>query len=409
MHPSIYNRLTSDINANEVLADIAFAVYSMVTARTHLYPDFLARIRKYPSFEQMMRQADSLEADDEAQFLADFADIIDQELDNVFDAAEDSVKQFYTEGAGGQMLMRQMIEENPLLTPHKLTEDEVELYFIADFRRLDRYKDSLRKRIYSLAPAKAFAQGAQIWKEERNKRGILMDDDDLVREFQSDMDLQWIHSVLCTAFYRGVQFGRHYEPVSEENDEFDPDDEDDSEIDPSLLEPGSSDLEAFQLAEDEKEPDYLQEDGDLRDQIFDYVGDIWEEYTGSREFPAEDENGADSGEAHWTVYGEVFNSTVYEWVLTTLSITLNRLNDSQPSLLKNLADQHGIDKEHLTDPISYWQDSLEFRDYLFDLTDMILDDFADMSAADAMEIGKEMQDRLDRQQTQPDDQDPDLL
>ena len=40
---------------------------------------------------------------------------------------------------------------------------------------------------------------------------------------------------------------------------------------------------------------------------------------------------------------------------------------------------------------------------------MILDDFADMSAADAMEIGKEMQDRLDRQQTQPDDQDPDLL
>lgn len=406
---SIYDRLSGDIDANRVLADIAFAVYSLVTAKTHLYPDFLARIRKYSSFEQMMQQADSIETDDEAQFLTDFADIIDQELDTEFDNAEDSVKQFFTEGAREQMLMGQMIAQNPLLTPHKLTEDEVELYFIQDFRRFDRYKDSLRKRIYSLMPAKAYAQGAQIWQEERRKRGILLDDDDLVREFQSDMNLQWIHSVLCTAFYRGVQFGRHYEPVTEDNDEVDSEDEDDSEIDPSLLEPGSNDLEALQLSEEQKEPDYLQEDGDLRDQIFDYVGDIWDEYTGSREFPAEEEEGGEPGEAHWTMYGEVFTNTAYEWILTTLSTTLNRMQESQPALLKNLADQHGIDKEHLTDPVSYWQNSLELRDYLFDQLDMVLNDFADMKAEDAMEIGREMQARLDEAQPQQDDQEPDLL
>ncbi len=390
MNPGVFELLKDRVAPENVLEEIALMVYSYLRGRDHVEPGLKEMIFRYPSFEKML--------DDEEAFVkagfdnacADIQDLLEMELDDIFDEAEDSVKEFLR-GAGASAVIEDMRKKNVLVLPHPLSEDEVEMFYLSDFQKLDRLKEALEKRVFELSPQKAYYQGEKAWKAVRKEEHILMDDAELLDEFMKDYDPEAILALLCHDYYMAIQFGRHYEPQSaedEEDDEEDPnvvrlpfadaDEDEDGEI--SFLPPEESE-------EGAKEPDILIPGGDLRDCSFTYVGELFDEYTGSRSMAPEEEGGA-----YWSTYGDRFWDLAFHVVSIQLERTLERLSEQKKKELLNLAEQYSIPKDRLTDPEAFLDTAEEFGMNVAELLERQMDEFGDLPSEEAISLGSDLHD-----------------
>ena len=79
----------------------------------------------------------------------------------------------------------------------------------------------------------------------------------------------------------------------------------------------------------------------MRDQNYEYVFDLFDEYTGQRVYPMEEDN----QEAYWKTYGEEFYDLAEQGLTAQLAVTLVRLNETVPEKLQNFIQQYDIGPE----------------------------------------------------------------
>ena len=239
----------------------------------------------------------------------------------------------------------------------------------------DVAQEQLEKRILALSPAKAYYQGEQIWQKQRRIQNILMDDAELVQEFQKDFDQKDLEDLLAFKYYQAVQFGRHYkaEGMDEEEDE-------------TGLEEVDEDMDELDFLQSQREPEMLVPDGDLRDQEYEYACELLEEYTGRRIFPVE----GDGDMAYWSIYEDEFSDLIDTKLLQSLDTTLARLAEDAPEKLKNLADPYEIGQDDLKNGAEYAVRTNEFAYYYSGLFDSILFNFGEEKAAEVFRRGREL-------------------
>lgn len=375
MEEKVYELLKSQVQPEEILEEIALMFYSAVTAHQFLHPKVMKKLLSCRSFEDSIRMFDQEEPDEEMMIFGEIVDLIEQELDEKFDEAEDSVKEQLVHGPMAQMILEDFRKRNVLIVQKVLHPDQIEQMYVGAFRKYDRLKEQLEKRILALSPAKAYYQGEQIWQKQRKIQNILMDDAELVQEFQKDFDQKDLEDLLAFKYYQAVQFGRHYkaEGMDEEEDE-------------TGLEEIDEDMDELEFLQSQKEPEVLVPDGDLRDQEYEYACELLDEYTGRRIFPVE----GDADMAYWSLYEDEFSDLIDTKLLQSLDTTLARLAEEEPEKLKNLADQYEIGGDDLKNGEEYAVRTNEFAYYFSGLFDSILFNFGEEKAAEVFRRGREL-------------------
>ena len=383
MDKKIYDLLRQQIDTELILDDIAEMFYSAITAEKHLYPALLDKLMKYRSFSHMIETFKNENIDEEAVVMSEVLNLIEQELDQVFDAGEDHVKELLTEGPLAQAIIDDFHKRNIFMVQKKLHPDQIEQMYVDAFRKYDRLKAELQKRILELSPTKAYYRGEQVWMETRLRENILMDDAEMVDAFKQDIDFELISNVLALNYYRAIQFGRHYTAESAEDDIYDDEDEMEEEVD---------DMNELAFLRSQREPEILVEDGDLRECSFEYVCELFDEYTGRRVYPAEEDSDM---EAYWVIYEDQFYDLVVSMLEQAMEQTLERLALEVPDRLENFAFQYDISKEQMKDPLVYFKSTAEFGYYFNRLTSKIIEDFGNEKSAIVFEQGRKVQEELD--------------
>ena len=375
MEEKVYDLLKSQVQPEEILEEIALMFYSAVTAHQFLHPKVMKKLLSCRSFEDSVRMFDQEEPDEDLMIFGEILDLIEQELDEKFDEAEDFVKEQLVHGPMAQTILEDFRKKNVLMVQKVLHPDQIEQMYVGAFRKYDRLKEQLEKRILALSPAKAYFQGEQIWQKQRRIQNILMDDAELVQEFQKDFDQKDLEDLLAFKYYQAVQFGRHYkaEGMDEEEDE-------------TGLEEVDEDMDELDFLQSQREPEMLVPDGDLRDQEYEYACELLEEYTGRRIFPVE----GDGDMAYWSIYEDEFSDLIDTKLLQSLDTTLARLAEDAPEKLKNLADQYEIGQDDLKNGAEYAVRTNEFAYYYSGLFDSILFNFGEEKAAEVFRRGREL-------------------
>lgn len=375
MEEKVYDLLKSQVQPEEILEEIALMFYSAVTAHQFLHPKVMKKLLSCRSFEDSVRMFDQEEPDEDLMIFGEILDLIEQELDEKFDEAEDSVKEQLVHGPMAQTILEDFRKKNVLMVQKVLHPDQIEQMYVGAFRKYDRLKEQLEKRILALSPAKAYYQGEQIWQKQRRIQNILMDDAELVQEFQKDFDQKDLEDLLAFKYYQAVQFGRHYkaEGMDEEENE-------------TGLEEIDEDMDELEFLQSQREPEMLVPDGDLRDQEYEYACELLEEYTGRRIFPVE----GDGDMAYWSIYEDEFSDLIDTKLLQSLDTTLARLAEEAPEKLKNLADQYEIGQDDLKNGAEYAVRTNEFAYYYSGLFDSILFNFGEEKAAEVFRRGREL-------------------
>lgn len=374
MEEKIYELLKSQIRPDEILDEIALMFYSAVTAYQFLHPKVMKKLLSCRSFEDSIRIFDQEEPDEDLMIFGEILDLIEQELDEKFDEVEDLVKEQLLQGPVAEAILEDFRKKNVLMVQKVLHPDQIEQMYVGAFRRYDRLKEQLENRVLALSPVKAYYQGEKLWQRQRRIENILMDDADLVREFQKDFDQKDLEELLAYKYYQAVQFGRHYKAEGME--------EDDEEE--TGYEETDEDLDELEFLRAQKEPEMLVASGDLREQEYEYACELLEEYTGRRIFPVE----GDTDSAYWSIYEDEFSDLINAKLLQSLDLTLNRLSEEEPEKLKNLADQYEIGKDDLKNGAEYAVRTNEFAYYFSGLFDSILFNFGEEKAADVFRRGK---------------------
>lgn len=378
MEKEIYRMLKAQINPEEILDDIAEMFYSAVTAESHLYPDLIKKMTRYNSFQQLIDLFDQEGTDEEIRVFGDVLDLIEQELDSVFDEGEDRVKETLMQEPMASVILADFHKKNVLMVRQKLQEDHIEQMYVTAFRQYDRLKEGLEERILALSPLKAYHRGEVIWRRIRQEQNMLLDDSEMVETFQKFWDSKALDDLLCLKFYQAIQFGRHYaiEEYEEEEEERESWEEEDEE-------------EQFFAR---NTPEVLAEDGDMRDQPYQYVFEIFDEYTGRRVYAAEEGN----DEAYWVTYGDEFEDLCFQLILQTLQKALEWLDKEEPKRLENFAEQYGIPLSSRLEGELYLERTNEFQYYCNSLLDKCLCDFGERETREVLSQGKELEEAENR-------------
>lgn len=370
MEKEIYAMLKAQIHPDQILDDIAEMFYSAISAESHLYPQLMDRMTHYDSFQQLIDVFDVEGTEDEIRIFGDVLDMIEQELDETFDEGEDRVKEHLMQEPMASVILEDFRKRNVLMVQQKLQADQIEQMYVTAFRQYDRMKEGLEARILALSPVKAYYRGEVIWQKIRKEQNILMDDSEMVEAFQKFWDQKELENLLSLKYYQVIQFGRHYE-VEEYEDEEETDLEEDESSEHFFV---------------QRMPEILTEAGDMREQSFEYVCELYDQYTGRRIYAAEE-----GGEAYWVVYGDEFEDLIYQVILRTLQQTLEMLEKEEPEKLENFATQYGIPASARLDGELYLERAAEFGYYCHSLFDKCLYDFGERKAEEVFEFGKTLE------------------
>ena len=101
-------------------------------------------------------------------------DLIEQELDSVFDEGEDRVKETLMQEPMASVILADFHKKNVLMVRQKLQEDHIEQMYVTAFRQYDRLKEGLEERILALSPLKAYHRGEVIWRRIRQEQNMLL-------------------------------------------------------------------------------------------------------------------------------------------------------------------------------------------------------------------------------------------
>ena len=84
---------------------------------------------------------DSEGTEEEIRIFGDVLDIIEQELDEIFDEGEDRVKEQLMQEPMASVILEDFRKRNVLMVQKKLQTDQIEQMYVTAFRQYDRLKE----------------------------------------------------------------------------------------------------------------------------------------------------------------------------------------------------------------------------------------------------------------------------
>ena len=116
--------------------------------------------------------------------------------------------------------------------------------------------------------------------------------------------------------------------------------------------------------------------------MFDYVYELMQEYTGRRVLPSENEW---SDQAYWTTYQDDFQELLGFYILDHLENTMQRLEEERTKEYENFGRLFGLDKQDRGDPEQILSHCDKINYYLTQLNEELWSEFTETKVKDLME------------------------
>ncbi|MCF0135724.1 MAG: hypothetical protein HUJ69_04815 [Lachnospiraceae bacterium] len=321
-------------------------------------------------------EVDTLRYED-SLLLDDLMQNIEYELQLRFDLVEDGVKKELIEGKYAADVMKEVraagivpiaLKEMRRGTARKLTEDEVEEFYMEAFLQFDELRAAMFREIMKMDPTAFYDKGRESIAKEKESHDLLMDERDFLEAYRNRFDPERLDQLLARGIYEAIHFHRRYELeyIDLSDQPADPDADlkhesylDEDELEQSLTAPGESE-------------GVLEPVGDLQAEDYTYVYELLSEYNGHRILPSDDDR---VSEAYWATYADDLGDMLGMYMVQMLEDTVRELNEKDPIRYDSLARYYHWDMEQRKDPETILSTSDKISFALADMQERIWMDF----------------------------------
>lgn len=378
--------LLSGIDGEALMNEISVHFYEMVEDTRKSVPKLFAAMNAYASLRDFFDMDTDGLSYDEILTLDDLMEDIEYALQLRFDLVEDSVKKELIEGRSSQEVIREMKAEGiiPIGTgTKKLTEDEVEEFYMEAFQEFDEVRANIFRGILKLSPMEFYHKGEDAIEKQKKSKGLLMDERNFIDCFMTHFDKNELYRLFARRIYEAFHLHRRYQledfdmsdmPKDPDEDDYSDEYVSDEEMDRRLSAPSESD-------------GILEPVGDLDPVDYTFVYEFLGEYTGHRVLPSDDDR---VEEAYWSTYSDDFGDLLGLFMIDALEKTIKDLNENQSLMYETLAKSYHWNKDQRTDPevILSTSDKISFA--LSDLQENLWMDFNEADLMPYYQAGKKI-------------------
>lgn len=362
MEKTINKLLTDAVRPAELLEQIASAFYEAIDQNRSTHRILYLMLNEYDTFQEYFSASrDELTAQ-EREILADIQENFVYQVETYFDDREDKVMEGLLSGNRASEILLDMKQQGVLPMEGELHADDVELFYADAFEEFDRLHMRFMEKLMTLSPQKAFAQGEQAAEEYRRKHHILFDEKDFIEAYQQSFSKEALWKLLRERLQQTLRYGRHYVLCWDEEEQVEEEGEDGT-------------------AEKEEESGVLEGRGDLAAEMFDYVYELMQEYTGRRVLPSENQWG---DQAYWTTYQDDFQEILGYFILDHLEATIQKLDQERPREYESFGRLFGLSAAERTDPEQILNHCDRINYYLTQLNEKLWDEFTETKIKDLL-------------------------
>lgn len=380
MLEEIKQMLVGGIESEKLIQDAASRFYETIEEKKKEHPVLEQMLFTYDTVKDYFQSASSPETLDwdEREAVMDMQDDLEYYLQEAFDRVEDDVKHELLHGKPASKVQADMkahgIIVDQRLGQGRITEDEVEEFYLEAFQQFDFLRQRLTEHIESQNPKLLFEHGKAQLDAYRQANGLLMDAKEFNEYYAEHLDHERLMNLLSQKLYETIHFGQRYileEPVEEEDETWEEPDEDGK----------AEDYEASQ------KDAVLVPDGDLTPERYTFVYELMAEYTGRRVLPSENEYG---DEAYWTTYGDDFAEILGLFMIAQLENTIRYFVSQKPVEYDTFAKLYHWDQEQRENPevILITCDKISY--YLSDLQESLWNEFTESNLQPIYERGQKL-------------------
>ena len=359
MEQKIAALLREAVKPAELLDLIAGKFYEQLENNRETHRILLLMLNEYETFTDYFQAASEELTERDRELLADIQEDFIYQVETYFDEKEDEILKRLLAGQWARDIREDMKARGICPMQEELTEDEVETVYAGAFEEYDRLHFRFVEKLMSLSPKKAYEQGENAALEYRKKHRILFDEKDFIAAYHENFSRENLWKLLCERLEQTLKYGRHYVLCwDEEDDEAGEDEERDEEI------------------------GVLEGQGDLSADMFEYVYELMQEYTGRRILPSENQWG---DQAYWTTYQDDFQELLGFYILDCLELTIHKLDEERPREYESLARSCGLSAEERTDPEAVLLHCDKVNYYLTQLNEELWNEFTETKVKDLLQ------------------------
>lgn len=380
MLEQIKQMLVGGIESEKLIQDAASRFYETIEEKKKEHPVLEQMLFTYDTVKDYFQSASSPETLDwdEREAVMDMQDDLEYYLQEAFDRVEDDVKHELLHGKPASNVQADMkahgIIVDQRLGQGRITEDEVEEFYLEAFQQFDFLRQRLTEHIESQNPKLLFEHGKAQLDAYRQANGLLMDAKEFNEYYAEHLDHERLMNLLSQKLYETIHFGQRYileEPVEEEDETWEEPDADGK----------AEDYEASQ------KDAVLVPDGDLTPERYTFVYELMAEYTGRRVLPSENEFG---DEAYWTTYGDDFAEILGLFMIAQLENTIRYFVSQKPVEYDTFAKLYHWDQEQRENPEVILTTCDKISYYLSDLQESLWNEFTESNLQPIYEKGQKL-------------------
>lgn len=349
MLKKIQDLLVQGIDGKALADDICAHFYETIEDVRKEHPVFYERLGAFDTVKDYLGM-DPKELDyDEVLILDDLYADIEYLLQYRFDIVEDAVKKDILEGTMTSGVLKDMKSHGVFPISGKLTEDEVEEYYLEAFQNFDRIRQKIYDELTMMSPQAFYEKGQEVGESFKKKHKLLMDERDFVELFKECLDMEQLEKLMARRIYEAFHMHRRYqlEIIDLSDEPEDPDEESrDLRVSHAFPEDEYSENEEETLMKELSEG-VLEPMGDLDPSDFPYVYDFMNEYTGKRILPSEDDRVT---EAYWETYADAFGDLLGLYLIDALEETIHILDTERTIAYDSLARYYHWNQEDRKNP-----------------------------------------------------------
>lgn len=373
----IQELLLHGIDSEKILQETATHFYETIEERKKRYPQLAQSLAAYPTLKEYFTALTAQDDIDLQETAADLQEDIAYALEDTFDRVEDDVKHELLKGKLASKVLQDIKEQGIIFAARpgrreKLSEDEVEEFYVEAFEQFDALHVRLWEYMLQLSPQAYYERGKMELEAYRQAHGLLMDAKEFNEHYAETFDKQRLWDLLAQKIYESIHYNRRYileEPVTDEDDE--------------ELEEESED-ESYEASEKDA---VLIGAEDFDPEEFGFVYELMEEYTGRRVLPSENEW---SEEAYWLTYADDFAELLGLFMIAQLENTIRYFVQERPHEYDTFAKFYHWNQEQREDPEVILASCDKISYYLTDFQEALWNEFTESSLKPFYEKGKAM-------------------
>ncbi len=323
MEEKIRSLLLDSVKPQELLTQIAVGFYERMEEVKNIHRTLALMLHEYESFTEYFRAENDVLTEQEQDWLQDMQEDMIYQTEVYFDDREDRIMEALLVGKLAEEIKADLQKKGIVLL-QDLSADEVESVYAKAFEQFDQLHFKFVERLFELSPRKAYEKGASETAEYRKKHHIVFDEKDFIEAYSKTFSKEGLWRLLRERLEQTMKYGRRYTLLWEELDELE-EEQEEKDLEDGVLEPGDA----------------------FSNDMFGYVYELMQEYTGRRILPSENEWGE---QAYWTTYQDDFQEIMGFFILDHFENTIRKLEEERTAEYSSFGRMLGLEKQQRMDP-----------------------------------------------------------